>query len=61
MEKIYMLLNQFFQLFLHICSFEALKKTKECVIAVPTVDLSKKVVQIGSCSGADIDKFKSLS
>ncbi|MDR0453814.1 MAG: flavin reductase family protein, partial [Deferribacteraceae bacterium] len=39
-------------------SYKALKKTKECVIAIPTVDLSKKVVQIGSCSGSDIDKFK---
>jgi flavin reductase (DIM6/NTAB) family NADH-FMN oxidoreductase RutF len=39
-------------------SFNALKKTKECVIAVPTVDLAKTVVQIGSCSGAEIDKFK---
>jgi flavin reductase (DIM6/NTAB) family NADH-FMN oxidoreductase RutF len=39
-------------------SYKALKKTKECVIAIPTVDLAKKTVQIGSCSGADIDKFK---
>jgi flavin reductase (DIM6/NTAB) family NADH-FMN oxidoreductase RutF len=39
-------------------SYNALKKTKECVIAVPTVDLAKTAVQIGSCSGARIDKFK---
>jgi flavin reductase (DIM6/NTAB) family NADH-FMN oxidoreductase RutF len=39
-------------------SYDALKKTKECVIAVPTVDLAKTVVQIGSCSGNEIDKFK---
>jgi len=38
-------------------SYQALKKTKECVIAVPSVDLSKKTVQIGTCSGANIDKF----
>jgi flavin reductase (DIM6/NTAB) family NADH-FMN oxidoreductase RutF len=28
------------------------------VIAIPTVELAKKTVQIGSCSGAEIDKFK---
>ena len=39
-------------------SFEALSKTKECVIAVPTVDLMRQVVDIGNCSGEDIDKFK---
>jgi flavin reductase (DIM6/NTAB) family NADH-FMN oxidoreductase RutF len=39
-------------------SYDALKKTKECVIAVPAVDLAKTVVQIGSCSGKEIDKFK---
>jgi flavin reductase (DIM6/NTAB) family NADH-FMN oxidoreductase RutF len=38
-------------------SYEALVKTKECVIAVPTVDMSKTVVSIGACSGADLDKF----
>jgi flavin reductase (DIM6/NTAB) family NADH-FMN oxidoreductase RutF len=37
-------------------SYQALKKTKECVIAIPAVDLSKKAVQIGTCSGAEIDK-----
>ena len=39
-------------------SFDALMKTKECVIAVPAADMAKKVVQIGSCSGSDTDKFK---
>lgn len=38
-------------------SFAALRKTRECVIAVPTVDLLDKVVGIGTCSGADTDKF----
>lgn len=38
-------------------SFEALRKTRECVIAIPTVDLLDKVVGIGTCSGADTDKF----
>jgi flavin reductase (DIM6/NTAB) family NADH-FMN oxidoreductase RutF len=38
-------------------SFAALRKSKECVIAIPTVDLLDRVVEIGTCSGADIDKF----
>lgn len=38
-------------------SFAALRKTKECVIAIPTVDLLDKVIAIGTCSGADTDKF----
>jgi len=39
-------------------SFAALRKTKECVIAIPTVDLLNKVVGVGTCSGADTDKFE---
>src|SRR4030042_565984 len=39
-------------------SFAALRKTKECVIAIPTADMLEKVVRIGTCSGADIDKFE---
>lgn len=38
-------------------SFAALRTTRECVIAVPTVDLLDRVVGIGTCSGADTDKF----
>jgi flavin reductase (DIM6/NTAB) family NADH-FMN oxidoreductase RutF len=38
-------------------SFVALRKSRECVIAIPTVDLLDRVVGIGTCSGADIDKF----
>ncbi len=38
-------------------SFKALRKTKECVIAIPTVDMLDKVVGIGTCSGVDTDKF----
>lgn len=41
-------------------SYEALRKTRECVLAVPGVDLAKKVVDIGNCSGADIDKFEAF-
>jgi flavin reductase (DIM6/NTAB) family NADH-FMN oxidoreductase RutF len=39
-------------------SYKALSATKECVIAIPTVDLAKAVVDIGSCSGSDVDKFE---
>ena len=38
-------------------SFTALRKTGECVIAIPGVDLLDRVVGIGTCSGADTDKF----
>ena len=38
-------------------SFAALRKQRECVIAIPTVDLLDRVVGIGTCSGADTDKF----
>ncbi|MDQ0504638.1 flavin reductase family protein [Xanthobacter agilis] len=38
-------------------SHAALRATKECVIAIPDVELAHKVVGIGNCSGADTDKF----
>ena len=38
-------------------SFAALRENRECVIAIPTVDLLDKVVGIGTCSGKDTDKF----
>jgi flavin reductase (DIM6/NTAB) family NADH-FMN oxidoreductase RutF len=38
-------------------SFAALRKNRECVIAVPTVDMLDKVVGIGTCSGTNTDKF----
>jgi flavin reductase (DIM6/NTAB) family NADH-FMN oxidoreductase RutF len=41
-------------------SFHALMHTKECVLAIPTVDLAEKVVGIGDCSGRDTDKFKTF-
>lgn len=39
-------------------SYAALRKSKECVIAIPTVDLLDPVVGAGTCSGADTDKFE---
>jgi flavin reductase (DIM6/NTAB) family NADH-FMN oxidoreductase RutF len=38
-------------------SYKALRKTRECVIAIPTVDMLDTVVGVGTCSGADTDKF----
>jgi flavin reductase (DIM6/NTAB) family NADH-FMN oxidoreductase RutF len=39
-------------------SQKALAATRECVIAIPAVDLAGTVVDIGNCSGAEIDKFE---
>ncbi len=41
-------------------SFAALRKTRECVIAVPPASLAKIVTDIGNCTGGDTDKFASL-
>lgn len=38
-------------------SFAALRSTREAVIAIPTRSLAKKVVEVGNCSGRNIDKF----
>ena len=38
-------------------SYDALQNSKECVIAIPTVDLLDTIVGVGTCSGADTDKF----
>lgn len=42
-------------------SFELIKKSKECVINIPTLELSKTVVSIGNCSGSETDKFKEFN
>jgi flavin reductase (DIM6/NTAB) family NADH-FMN oxidoreductase RutF len=41
-------------------TFNALRATKECVIAIPTEKIIKKVVRVGNTSGRDIDKFKTI-
>ena len=38
-------------------SFEMIRKSRECVINVPSVDLAATVVRIGNTSGRDLDKF----
>jgi flavin reductase (DIM6/NTAB) family NADH-FMN oxidoreductase RutF len=42
-------------------SFKALKVTKQCVIAVPGIDLADTVVKIGNCSGRDVAKFEKFA
>lgn len=39
-------------------SFELIRKSRECVINLPTADLAKIVVKIGNCSGNRTDKFQ---
>jgi flavin reductase (DIM6/NTAB) family NADH-FMN oxidoreductase RutF len=39
-------------------SFAALRKTGECVIAIPARTLAATVVKVGNISGSDIDKFE---
>ena len=39
-------------------TFDILRKTKECVINIPTVEIAKQVVGCGNTSGKNIDKFQ---
>ncbi len=41
-------------------SFEALRATGECVIAIPARKLATKAVTVGNASGRDTDKFKAF-
>jgi flavin reductase (DIM6/NTAB) family NADH-FMN oxidoreductase RutF len=38
-------------------SFSMIRKSRECVINLPTTALTETVVRIGNCTGANIDKF----
>src|SRR5262245_27509680 len=38
-------------------SFELVRRSRQCVINLPTLDLAATVVKIGNSSGRDIDKF----
>lgn len=42
-------------------SFDMIRKSKECVINIPTVDIATTVVGIGNSSGRDIDKFEAFN
>jgi flavin reductase (DIM6/NTAB) family NADH-FMN oxidoreductase RutF len=35
-----------------------IRRSRECVINIPTADLAKKVAGIGNCSGTECDKFR---
>ncbi|MBF6469597.1 flavin reductase family protein [Nocardia beijingensis] len=39
------------------CSFEVLRDTRECVIAVPSAELAQQVVDVGNISGVQTDKW----
>lgn len=41
-------------------SFEMIRRSRQCVINVPTVDLAEKAVGIGNTSGASVDKFETF-
>jgi flavin reductase (DIM6/NTAB) family NADH-FMN oxidoreductase RutF len=41
-------------------SFELVRRSGECVINLPTLDLIDKVVRIGNSTGAEIDKFSAF-
>ena len=41
-------------------SYAALQKTRECVVAIPTVDMIDTTIGVGTCSGADTDKFETF-
>ncbi len=41
-------------------SFEIIRRSRECVINLPTTALTEVVVKIGNTSGADIDKFETF-
>jgi len=39
-------------------SFNMIRKSKACVINIPTVELATAAVGIGNCSGRDVNKFE---
>ena len=41
-------------------SFDLIRRSRECVINVPTLELARTAVGIGNCSGRDVDKFKTF-
>ncbi len=42
-------------------SWEALVKTKECVVNIATADMLDTALKVGTCSGRNIDKFAKFS
>ncbi len=42
-------------------SYHLIRKSGECVINLPTTQITNKVVKIGSVSGADVNKFEQFN
>lgn len=42
-------------------SYELIRKSRQCVINIPTEDIADTVVKIGNCSGNNIDKFEAFN
>jgi flavin reductase (DIM6/NTAB) family NADH-FMN oxidoreductase RutF len=42
-------------------SFELIRRSRECVINLPTIELADEAVGIGNCTGAEIDKFEKFN
>jgi flavin reductase (DIM6/NTAB) family NADH-FMN oxidoreductase RutF len=42
-------------------SFSLIRRSKECVINVPTFDLIDQVIGIGNCHGSEVDKFEKFA
>ena len=38
-------------------SFDALRKTRECVLNIPTAEIAPQVVKVGNSTGRKLDKF----
>ena len=39
-------------------SFEMIRRSKQCVVNIPTTDLINEAIGIGNCSGRAVDKFQ---
>lgn len=39
-------------------SFDLIRKSKQCVINIPTLDMAKITASIGNCTGGNTDKFE---
>lgn len=42
-------------------SFKLIRKSKECVFNIPTLEIATTAVKIGNCSGREVDKFKTFN
>ena len=42
-------------------SFDLIRRSRECVVNIPTEDMADTVVKIGNCSGTDMDKFDAFN